>query len=114
MKVSYFLHNVSGSGRKIPQGEAWQWLHNIEDLDQAAILFTHLKKRIAENRLAIANLYIDRQPLAQTSMDLKDVWGEEPIEYIEDLTAKRIINKHENFLDDDSVIRTWPLRQHGF
>jgi hypothetical protein len=114
MRVSYFLHNASGLGRKIPRGEAWQWLHNIEDLDQAKTLFDHLKRRIAENRLTLANLYVDKIPLTQISSDLKNALGEEPVEYNEVLTATRIINKHEEFLDDLSVKRNWPLRQYEF
>ena len=114
MKISYFLHNFSGLGRKIPAGEAWQWHNHIEDLDQANTLFTYLKKRMKENRLALANLYVDKIRLSEAGPDLMNVLGDEPVEYNELLAAKRIINKHEDFLEDNSVQRAWTLKNYGY
>ena len=114
MKISYFLHNISGEGRKIPAGEAWQWHHNIEDLEQANTLFTHLKTRILENRLALANLYVDKAQVREADPDIVALLGDAPIEYIESLKAKRIISKHEDFLDEEGPRRKWTLSSHDY
>lgn len=114
MKISYFLHNISGLGRKIPAGEAWQWHHNIEDLDQANTVLTYLKRRMKENRLALANLYVDKVRIREAGFDFEDVLGDETVEYNELLEAKRIINKHEDFLEGDAPQRAWTLSNHGY
>lgn len=63
MKVSYMLLNKSGKARKIPPGQAWQWTFHIEDTAQLEHVWVQLKRDIRENRLALANLRIQRHKL---------------------------------------------------
>ena len=63
MKISYMLVNRSGKGRRIPAGDAWQWIHHVEDAAQMQAVFYKLKKKIRENRLSLANLRLAHRPL---------------------------------------------------
>ena len=36
MKFSYMLHNKDGRGRRVPRGQAWQWVHDLENMDHLA------------------------------------------------------------------------------
>ena len=47
MKISYMLWNKTGKARKVPAGEAWQWIHEVEDEQQMVKLFHVLKKLFA-------------------------------------------------------------------
>jgi hypothetical protein len=64
MKLSYMLINRSGKARKVPQGQAWQWIHYLEDESQLALMFAQLKRKIRDNRLVLANLHIEHTPSA--------------------------------------------------
>lgn len=94
MKVSYMLVNKTGKARKIPAGEAWRWTYHVEDESQLAMVFGNLKRDIRDNRLALANLVIERHMLdadapADVAFNYKG-----PIIYDEDIRATRIINRH--------------------
>jgi len=45
MKITYMLVNRSGKGRRIPAGDAWQWIHHVEDVSQMKAVFVKLKKK---------------------------------------------------------------------
>jgi len=47
MKISYMLWNRTGKSRKIPTGQAWQWIHEVEDEQQLVKVFLRLKKPFA-------------------------------------------------------------------
>ena len=48
MKISYMLLNKTGKGRKVPVGQAWQWIHEVEDEHQMVNIFKRLKKTIRD------------------------------------------------------------------
>ena len=45
MKITSMLVNRSGKGRRIPAGDAWQWIHHAEDAPQMKEVFLKLKKK---------------------------------------------------------------------
>lgn len=94
MKVSYMLLNKSGKARKIPPGHAWQWTYHIEDATQLTHVFVRLKREIRDNRLALANLRIERHKLdLESPQEVKfDYKG--PIIYDGGIQPQRIINRH--------------------
>ncbi len=96
MKVSYMLVNQSGKARKIPPGEAWRWTHHVEDESQLAVVLGNLKRDIRDNRLALANLVIERHRLEQNTVQALSFDYKGPIIYDDAIRATRIINRHAN------------------
>ena len=94
MKVSYMLFNKSGKARKIPPGHAWKWTYHIEDAAQLSEVLGHLKREIRDNRLALANLQIERHQLEdEVPREVKfDYKG--PIIYDSGIQPQRIIDRH--------------------
>ena len=56
MKLSYMLWNKSDMESEIPLGQAWKWILHIEDEIEIYLIFENLKKKIADNKLTLANL----------------------------------------------------------
>ena len=99
MKIKYMLVNKTGKARKIPPFEAWQWTRHVEDENQLKSILQGLKKTIRDNRLTLANLYVEPaaalEELYRTSMP----FYKGPIIYDETLLPSRIINRNEETLD---------------
>lgn len=94
MKVSYMLLNKTGKARKIPAGQAWQWTFHIEDESQLTKVFGQLKRDIRENRLALANLRIERHKLeVEVPQEIAFAY-KGPVIYDEAIHPQRIINSH--------------------
>jgi hypothetical protein len=94
MKVSYMLLNKSGKARKIPPGQAWQWTYHVEDGSQLTYVLGQLKREIRDNRLALANLRIERHTLdVETPQEVKFSY-KGPIIYDGAIQPQRIINRH--------------------
>ena len=94
MKVSYMLLNKSGKARKIPPGHAWQWTYYVEDASQLTDVLVQLKRDIRENRLALANLRIERHKMdVDTPQDVTFNY-KGPIIYDGGIQPQRIINRH--------------------
>jgi hypothetical protein len=94
MKVSYMLLNKSGKSRKIPPGEAWQWTVHLEDASQLTDVWTQLKRDIRENRLALANLRVERHRLELTSTQEVNFAYKGPIIFDVRIQPQRIFNLH--------------------
>ena len=88
------LLNQSGKARKIPPGEAWRWTYHVEDESQLAVVLGNLKRDIRDNRLALANLVIERHQLEQEMPDAVSFVYKGPIIYDDAIRASRIINRH--------------------
>jgi len=88
------LLNKSGKARKIPPGHAWKWTYHVEDASQLSQVLVKLKREIRDNRLALANLQIERHQLeVEVPQDVKfDYKG--PIIYDGAIQPQRIINRH--------------------
>ncbi len=99
MKIKYMLVNKTGKARKIPPFEAWQWTRYVEDEEQLKTILNGLKKTIRDNRLTLANLYVEPaaalDALYRTSMP----FYKGPIIYDETLWPSRIINRNEEASD---------------
>jgi hypothetical protein len=94
MKVSYVLLNKTGKARMIPAGEAWKWTVHVEDASQLTHVLGHLKRQIRDNRLALANLVIERHLLeTETPSDVRFAY-KGPIIYDEGIHPQRIIYQH--------------------
>jgi len=99
MKVSYVLRNHAGKSRKIPVGESWQWHHFVEDEAQANAVLADLKKKIRDNRLQLANLFVDK--LSVTDFEKLNVrfTYKGQVQYDDRLRPKRIINQHDDAVE---------------
>ncbi len=96
MKVSYVLRNHAGKSRKVPAGESWQWHHFVEDEEQANAVLAGLKRKIRDNRLQLANLFIDQYPVTDfEKLKVRFVYKGH-VHYDDRLCPKRIINQHED------------------
>ena len=95
MKVTYMLVNRSGKGRRIPAGDAWQWIHHAEDVSQLKAVFLKLKKRIRDDRLTLANLHFEQRQAVQDWMEMARFEYKGPVIEDETISPKRIICVHE-------------------
>ena len=98
MKLTYMLWNKSCTTGEIPHGEAWKWIHHVEDGVQMRSIFEKLKKKIRDNKLTLANFQIDQQGCAdrffiETSLAYRD-----PIVYDEFISPSRVISMHTDSL----------------
>ena len=100
MKITYMLVNRSGKGRRIPAGDAWQWIHHVEDAPQMKAVFLKLKKRIREDRLSLANLHIEQRLSSEDFLELATFEYKGPVIYDESISPKRIIFLHEESVDE--------------
>jgi hypothetical protein len=100
MKITYMLVNRSGKGRRIPAGDAWQWIHHVEDAPQMKAVFLKLKKRIREDRLSLANLHIEQRLSSEDFLELATFEYKGPVIYDESISPKRIIFVHEESVDE--------------
>lgn len=104
MKISYMLWNRSGKGRKVLSGEAWQWIHEIEDEHQMTSVFLRLKKTIRDCRLTLINMHIEQHHCSDDLLESATFAYKGPIIYDESIPPKRIFHVHEESLEDqDSV-----------
>ena len=101
MKITYMLYNRTGKGRRIPAGDAWQWIHHIEDEQQMKAVFSKIKKRIRENRLTLANLHIEQRNSSDDFLEMATFEYKGPIIYDETISPKRIIFVHEDSVEED-------------
>ncbi|MEI7495871.1 MAG: hypothetical protein WCK66_06350 [Betaproteobacteria bacterium] len=101
MKITYMLFNRTGKGRRIPAGDAWQWIHHIEDEQQMKAVFSKIKKRIRENRLTLANLHIEQRNSSDDFLEMATFEYKGPIIYDETISPKRIIFVHEDSVEED-------------
>ena len=100
MKITYMLVNRSGKGRRIPAGDAWQWIHHVEDVSQMKAVFLKLKKRIRDDRLTLANLHFEQRDSSGEFMEMASFEYKGPVIYDESLSPKRIIFVHEESFDE--------------
>ena len=101
MKITYMLFNRTGKGRRIPAGDAWQWIHHIEDEQQMKAVFSKIKKRIRENRLTLANLHIEQRNSSDDFLEMATFEYKGPIIYDETISPKKIIFVHEDSVEED-------------
>ena len=100
MKITYMLVNRSGKGRRIPAGDAWQWIHHVEDVAQMKVVFLKLKKRIRDDRLTLANLHFEQRECSADAMEMASFEYKGPVIDDETIAPKRIIFVHEESVDE--------------
>lgn len=59
MRFSYILHNKDGRGRRVPRGEAWQWVHDVEDVEHLGPILDWIDSRVSIDHLSLLNVYLD-------------------------------------------------------
>jgi hypothetical protein len=96
MKISYVLLNRTGKARKVPAGEAWQWIHEVEDEQQMVRVFGQLKKTIRDCRLTLANLHLEQKNCSDEFLETATFTYKGPIVYDERIAPKRIFHVHED------------------
>lgn len=53
------LQNKDGRGRRVPRGEAWQWVHELENLTQLGPILDWIDLRVSVDQLSLMNVYLD-------------------------------------------------------
>jgi hypothetical protein len=53
------LHNKDGRGGRVPRGQAWQWTHNIENLEHLGSILDWIDLRVSVDHLSLLNVYLD-------------------------------------------------------
>ena len=94
MKLSYMLWNKSDMESEIPLGQAWKWILHIEDEIEIHLIFENLKKKIADNKLTLANLQIDQQCSSDYFLKLACEAYKDPVLYDEFMPVARTISTH--------------------
>ena len=94
MKISYMLRNESDEESEIPMGQAWKWIHHIEDEIEIYLIFENLKKKLADNKLTLANLQIDQLCSSDDFLNLACKSYKDPVVYDEFIPVARIISTH--------------------
>lgn len=79
---------------EIPPGQAWKWILHIEDEIELHLIFENLKKKIAKNKLTLANLQIDQQCCSDEFLNLSCAAYKEPVIYDEFIPVARIFSTH--------------------
>ena len=59
MQFSYMLHNKDGRGRRVPRGQAWQWVHELENIEHLGPILDWIQARVSVDRLSLLNVYLD-------------------------------------------------------
>jgi hypothetical protein len=59
MQFSYMLHNKDGRGRRVPRGQAWQWVHDLENIEHLGPILDWIQARVSVDRLSLLNVYLD-------------------------------------------------------
>ena len=79
---------------EIPLGQAWKWILHIEDEIEIHLIFENLKKKIADNKLTLANLQIDQQCSSDYFLKLACEAYKDPVLYDEFMPVARTISTH--------------------
>ena len=88
------LWNKSDMESEIPLGQAWKWILHIEDEIEIHLIFENLKKKIADNKLTLANLQIDQQCSSDYFLKLACEAYKDPVLYDEFMPVARTISTH--------------------
>ena len=94
MKISYMLRNESDEESEIPIGQAWKWILHIEDEIEIYLIFENLKKKLADNKLTLANLQIDQLCSSDDFLNLACKSYKDPVVYDEYIPVARTISTH--------------------
>ena len=106
MKISYMLWNRTGKGRKVPGGQAWQWIHEIEDEHQMESVLQRLKKTIRDCRLTLINMQIEQHRCPSEMLERASFAYKGPIFYDENIPPKRIFHVHEETFEEHDTARS--------
>jgi predicted Zn-dependent protease len=69
MRISFILKNRSDKGGEIPFGKAWQCSLHIEDEEKISPALKGLRKRVSQDQLELAKLYIGKARVADIVPD---------------------------------------------
>lgn len=111
MKIVYTLINVRDKYRLVPPGQAWKWIHEIEGYQQAEVVFDGLKRKIRENRLRLANLYMSASTASASLFRPVRFQYKGPIVYDNNIHVNRIIHVHLDITDHKDRINLPPFFQ---
>jgi len=106
------LRNESDEESEIPMGQAWKWILHIEDEIEIYLIFENLKKKLADNKLTLANLQIDQLCSSDDFLNLACKSYRDPVVYDEFIPVARIISTH---VENDSsefryIFKRWTSR----
>lgn len=59
MRFSYVLYNKDGRGGRVPAGQAWQWIHDLENLEHLGPILNWIDLRVSIDQLSLLNVYLD-------------------------------------------------------
>lgn len=102
MRFSYILHNKDGRGVRVPRGQAWQWVHEVNSLDQLRPILKWIESRVQVDELSLMNVYLDHQALTAHPSVGVEVDCPSQIVYSRMTVPHRIIQMHTPHPDHES------------
>lgn len=67
MRLTYILHNQDGCGRRVPRGQAWQWIHEVKSFEQLKPILDWINARASVDHLNLMNVYLDHIAITSES-----------------------------------------------
>ena len=101
MRFSYILHNKEGRGRRVPRGEAWQWVHEVEEIDDLVPILDWIDSRVSIDRLSLLNVYLDHTEITAAKNASISFESMSLVEYSRVTQPHRIIDMHAVSLESD-------------
>lgn len=92
MRFSYMLQNKEGYGRRIPRGQAWQWVHDLDNIENLAPILSWIDLRVSVDRLNLLNVYLDHTEITAPINSAISFGCKSQIIYTTVTTPDRVIN----------------------
>lgn len=86
------LHNKDGRGRRVPRGQAWQWTHDIENLEHLGSILDWIDLRVAVDRLSLLNVYLDHTEITAPKNEAISFGSKSQIVYSKVTLPTRVID----------------------
>ena len=91
MRLTYILHNQDGCGRRVPRGQAWQWIHEVKSFEQLKLILDWINTRASVDRLNLMNVYLDHTAITSESYRAFNFEFKQKIVYSHTNSPHRII-----------------------
>lgn len=86
------LHNKNGRGRRVPCGQAWQWIHDLDSLEHLGPILEWIDLRVSVDQLCLLNVNLDHTEI--TAPKNREIFSscKSPIVYSRVTAADRVIH----------------------
>lgn len=107
MKFSYILHNKEGRGQRVPPGQAWQWIHDLENLGQLRSILDWIDLRVSVDQLSLLNVYLDQTEITASHNAGISFHCKSQVVYSKVTKPSRVINMGLISRDDNRNPGNW-------